>query len=222
MCVDPNESWLALGTSSGFHICWDLRFQLPISTFSHQTSKCYLASQLCCFTLLGVHHARLLDVFLSQMRVLGALHAIQLSHRGLYPQCKGTMKYPCGTWRRSAVRQCCGLALLNHFLPIVKTINRRYCQTYCLPVVYSMSRFFILCVFTVFQSPNSVCAMFAGTVDKSPFLITGGSDRRLRYWDLESHVNSHIVVPAAHDNLNPAHLVYKYASKAKSLFFSYF
>lgn len=44
MCVDPNESWLALGTSSGFHICWDLRFQLPISTFSHQTSKCYLLS----------------------------------------------------------------------------------------------------------------------------------------------------------------------------------
>lgn len=40
MCVDPNECWLALGTSSGFHICWDLRFQLPISTFSHQTSKC--------------------------------------------------------------------------------------------------------------------------------------------------------------------------------------
>ncbi len=60
------------------------------------------------------------------------------------------------------------------------------------------------------QSPNSVCAMYAGIVDKTPFLIAGGSDRRLRYWDLESHVNSHIAVSAAHnDNLNPAHLVYK-------------
>lgn len=51
--------------------------------------------------------------------------------------------------------------------------------------------------------------MFAGTVNSSPFLITGGSDRRLRYWDLDSHVNSRIVVPAAHDNLNPTQLVYK-------------
>ena len=61
----------------------------------------------------------------------------------------------------------------------------------------------------VLQSPNSVCGMFAGTIDKSPFLITGGSDRRLRFWDLESPINSHIVVSAAHDTLNPANLVYK-------------
>jgi hypothetical protein len=34
-CLDPHQSWLTVGTSSGFHICWDLRFQLPISTIDH-------------------------------------------------------------------------------------------------------------------------------------------------------------------------------------------
>lgn len=29
-CIDPTVSWLATGTSSGNHICWDLRFRLPI------------------------------------------------------------------------------------------------------------------------------------------------------------------------------------------------
>ena len=32
-CVDPTSSWLATGTSSGKHICWDLRFRLPIGEF---------------------------------------------------------------------------------------------------------------------------------------------------------------------------------------------
>lgn len=29
-CIDSNSSWLATGTSGGNHICWDLRFKLPI------------------------------------------------------------------------------------------------------------------------------------------------------------------------------------------------
>lgn len=116
------------------------------------SATCYLGSQVCCFTLLGVHHAWLFNMFLSQMRVSGALHAIQLSHHGLYQLYKDTMKYPCGTWRRSAVRQCCGPALLNHFRLIVKTINRRYCQTSCLPFVYSLSDFSF---FVIFQIPVS-------------------------------------------------------------------
>lgn len=32
-CVDPTSSWLATGTSGGKHICWDLRFRLPIGNF---------------------------------------------------------------------------------------------------------------------------------------------------------------------------------------------
>lgn len=32
-CIDSNVSWLATGTSHGNHICWDLRFKLPIGKF---------------------------------------------------------------------------------------------------------------------------------------------------------------------------------------------
>ena len=33
--VDPCHSWLTVGTSSGMMVCWDLRFQLPITNLSH-------------------------------------------------------------------------------------------------------------------------------------------------------------------------------------------
>ena len=35
MCVDPSQSWLATGTDNGVHICWDLRFRLPVATVVH-------------------------------------------------------------------------------------------------------------------------------------------------------------------------------------------
>lgn len=35
MCVDPTGSWLATGTLGGKHICWDLRFRLPMPEISH-------------------------------------------------------------------------------------------------------------------------------------------------------------------------------------------
>ncbi|XP_011497042.1 PREDICTED: phosphoinositide 3-kinase regulatory subunit 4 [Ceratosolen solmsi marchali] len=36
-CINNYQQWLTLGTSSGVHICWDLRFQLPISNIKHPT-----------------------------------------------------------------------------------------------------------------------------------------------------------------------------------------
>lgn len=41
-CVDSHHNWLTLGTSSGFHITWDMRFHLPITTIEHPTSKILL------------------------------------------------------------------------------------------------------------------------------------------------------------------------------------
>ncbi len=35
MAVDPFENWVALGTSLGYHVIWDMRFQLPISHWQH-------------------------------------------------------------------------------------------------------------------------------------------------------------------------------------------
>ncbi|PIK58339.1 putative phosphoinositide 3-kinase regulatory subunit 4 [Apostichopus japonicus] len=33
--MDPGQSWMAIGTSNGVHMGWDLRFQLPITTHHH-------------------------------------------------------------------------------------------------------------------------------------------------------------------------------------------
>ncbi|XP_076800524.1 phosphoinositide 3-kinase regulatory subunit 4-like [Clavelina lepadiformis] len=37
-CIDPRQHWLCLGTARGVHVCWDLRFQLPITQFSHPSA----------------------------------------------------------------------------------------------------------------------------------------------------------------------------------------
>ncbi|GFX71305.1 phosphoinositide 3-kinase regulatory subunit 4 [Trichonephila clavipes] len=38
-CTDPHHCWLVVGTSRGNMICWDLRFQLPITTITHPTNS---------------------------------------------------------------------------------------------------------------------------------------------------------------------------------------
>lgn len=35
MAVDPLENWVVIGTSLGFHVVWDMRFQLPIRHWQH-------------------------------------------------------------------------------------------------------------------------------------------------------------------------------------------
>lgn len=42
-CIDSNCSWLATGTSGGNHICWDLRFKLPIGECAYNV---YVGCQL--------------------------------------------------------------------------------------------------------------------------------------------------------------------------------
>ncbi|GBN01215.1 Phosphoinositide 3-kinase regulatory subunit 4 [Araneus ventricosus] len=37
-CTDPHHCWLVVGTARGNMICWDLRFQLPITTITHPTN----------------------------------------------------------------------------------------------------------------------------------------------------------------------------------------
>ena len=36
MAVDPFQNWVALGTSLGYHVIWDMRFQLPIRYWQHE------------------------------------------------------------------------------------------------------------------------------------------------------------------------------------------
>ena len=36
MALDPFQNWIALGTSLGYHVVWDMRFQLPICNWKHE------------------------------------------------------------------------------------------------------------------------------------------------------------------------------------------
>jgi len=44
--------------------------------------------------------------------------------------------------------------------------------------------------------------MYVGLVDKNQFILSAGSDMRIRYWDLNYAANSQIVVNAATDPLH--------------------
>lgn len=56
---------------------------------------------------------------------------------------------------------------------------------------------------------HSVCAMYASTTDRSPFILTGGTDMRLRYWDLDSPADSYLAIPAVNDSPSSTSVAYK-------------
>ncbi|CAH1134866.1 unnamed protein product [Ceutorhynchus assimilis] len=60
------------------------------------------------------------------------------------------------------------------------------------------------------QTSHSVCSMLAGCIDRSPFLLSGGTDQRLRFWNLESPSESYLALPAASD---PAGTTLSYRSR---------
>lgn len=37
LAVHSSQLWMVAATSNGVHVCWDLRFRLPITTISHPT-----------------------------------------------------------------------------------------------------------------------------------------------------------------------------------------
>lgn len=47
-------------------------------------------------------------------------------------------------------------------------------------------------------------------VDRSPFLLTGGVDQRIRYYDLMTPKNSSLIVPAAGDHGADVTYTYEY------------
>ena len=58
-------------------------------------------------------------------------------------------------------------------------------------------------------SSHSVNGMYLGVTDSNTFLLTAGSDMRIRYWDLSYPANSHIVSMAASDPVNQAVVSYR-------------
>ncbi|RVE51799.1 hypothetical protein evm_003602 [Chilo suppressalis] len=58
-----------------------------------------------------------------------------------------------------------------------------------------------------------ISAMYCGSRDGNRFLITGGSDQRLRHWDLEHPEDSYILVHAPNDQLKHTPNAVKYRSR---------
>lgn len=59
------------------------------------------------------------------------------------------------------------------------------------------------------QGGHSVCAMYSGSIDNAGFLLAGGTDMRLRFWDLCTPSESHVALPAANDVTPPNSLAYE-------------
>ncbi|BES89107.1 phosphoinositide 3-kinase regulatory subunit [Nesidiocoris tenuis] len=59
------------------------------------------------------------------------------------------------------------------------------------------------------SNTHSICGMYSGIVDKVPFLLTGGTDHRIRYWDLDNLGNSYLAIPAGGDVPGQINFSYK-------------
>ena len=111
--VDPCHSWLTVGTSAGMLVCWDLRFQLPITNLSHPrgnasvlwlTFKCWWCSY--------AHFAYRTVLFKRfQALVFVGLLLTRSSSPGSCLLCRATMKWPCGIWRLERGDRLCGQAI---------------------------------------------------------------------------------------------------------------
>lgn len=146
-CVNSHQQWLTLGTSSGIHTCWDLRFQLPITSIKHPTG------------------ARVRKVI---------THPTEHS------------------WIISAVQGNNEISMWN-----LETDHRQ--MVLWASNTPPLSRT---------STGHSVCAMYAGCIDCSGFLLAGGTDMRLRFWDFNRPTASYVALPAANDVLTPNSLAY--------------
>jgi phosphoinositide-3-kinase, regulatory subunit 4 len=64
--------------------------------------------------------------------------------------------------------------------------------------------------FLLQTSPHSICGMYTGLADRgAPFLLAGGSDMRVRFWDLDAPTDSFIPVTAANEFIPQGGVSYK-------------
>lgn len=140
-CLDSHQNWITIGTSSGYHIAWDLRFQLPIATVEHPSA------------------ARIRKVI---------SHPTEQS------------------WIISSVQGNNEISMWN-----LETGFRQITLWGSNSPPFSKAH----------GNNQSVCAMQAGCIDRAGFLLAGGTDQRIRFWDLESPTESYLAIPAPNDPL---------------------
>ncbi|XP_050436051.1 phosphoinositide 3-kinase regulatory subunit 4 [Adelges cooleyi] len=148
MCLDTRQSCLTLGTSSGYHTCWDLRFRLPIATIAH--SKAVRVRRL-------IRHPTESSWIISAMQDNNEVTVWNLE--------SGSKQQT--LWASSAP-----------------------------PLSNSQT------------NNHSVCALYTMNTDHGPELLTGGTDQRIRKWNLTSPGDSYIAIPAASDVMG--HSLYCY------------
>ncbi|XP_043489067.1 phosphoinositide 3-kinase regulatory subunit 4 isoform X2 [Polistes fuscatus] len=147
-CVNSYQQWLTLGTSSGVHTCWDLRFQLPITNIKHPTG------------------ARVKKVITHPTEPSWIISAVQGNNE--------ISMWNLETGFRQMVLWASSAPPLSHS-----------------------------------QSGYSVHSMYSGCIDRSGFLLAGGTDMRLRFWDLNTPNDSHVALPAANDVVPPNSYAYE-------------
>ena len=152
MCVDSSQSWLAVGTDNGVHICWDLRFRLPVATLTHPAES------------------RVLRLLCHPTHPSSFISAVQNNN-----------EVSVWDWEN----QSRSLALWASPMPPLSV--------------------------TKGSSNHNVYGCFAGSrMGDCPFLLTGGSDLRLRYWDLVHPAQSGLVSAGAYDPIKYQDLSYEY------------
>jgi hypothetical protein len=89
---------------------------------------------------------------------------------------------------------------LNSLICVWAEIDDDGIQCNCSVINYACQMFYKLSVLDLIQtSKHCVNGLCVGTCDKSQFLLTAGSDMRIRYWDMNFASNSQIIVNAATD-----------------------
>lgn len=151
-CIDPTSSWLAAGTSSGRHLCYDLRFGLKIAEIKHP------------------NELRIRRITCNPTEPSCLISASQ-GNNEVFSWNIETNSRQTALWASSA--------------PPLSNANTN----------------------TTSQS-HSVCALLPGIVEGRGFLITAGTDQRIRYWDLNEPSNCSIVVPAPKD-VSPTNISYE-------------
>ncbi|XP_035206634.1 phosphoinositide 3-kinase regulatory subunit 4-like isoform X1 [Stegodyphus dumicola] len=143
-CTDPHHCWIVVGTASGNMICWDLRFQLPITSITHPTGS------------------RIRHLLVHPKKKSAIFAAVQGNNE-------------VSLWDLETQGRLTTLWSINNAPPLSQTE----------------------------ASDDSVYSMCWSATDHGSTLLTAGSDRRIRYWDLKNPAASHIVVGAANDPLAP-------------------
>lgn len=147
--VHHSQCWLSVGTSSGTHVCWDLRFQLPITSIVHPT---------------GARVRRLIA----------------------HPQEQ--------SWIISATQGNNEVSMWD-----VET-GARQRVLWASPVTpLSQNQ----------ASNHAIYGIHTAVTDTNVFMLTGGSDMRVRFWDVTYPANSYILAGAAADPVQKTGVSYR-------------